>query len=129
MRLTVSAARELDFEDLVALCDKILEPYDAPTGVETPKEQMDRFGRTIDQTPDLYRFFLSLQSYFDHWTDQAAHQHGMKGPEYKGMRERRDAMERFASAAKRRYEGASRMITLRENFDPSGMPRTRGGNE
>jgi hypothetical protein len=126
-RLTVSSARELDFEDLIRTCDELLVQYDVPESMETPDQEFARLSKTIDETPDLYRFFLTLQSYFDHWTDAAADMYGMKSIDYKFMRERRDAMERMASAAKRRYEGASRMITLRENFDPTGMPRTRGG--
>lgn len=127
-RLTVSTARTMDFEDLVQACDDILETYAAPEGAETPEEEHARVSRTIDETPDVYRWFLTLHSYFDHWTDAEAHKWGMKSIEYKWMRERRDAMERMASAAKRRYEGASRLVTIRENFDPTGMPRSRGGN-
>ena len=124
--LTVDEARHMDFEDLLTRSNAILEAYDAPDGGETSDEQIARVGKTIDEMPDVYRWFLVLQSHFDHWTDAMNDQWGLKSREYKSMRQRRDAMERMASAAKRRYEGASRVITvLLRDEETTQMPRGR----
>lgn len=123
-RLTVSNARELDYDDFVQALDVLLEPY-APPSSETQKEKIDRLSRTIDEVPTIYRWFLTLQSYFDHWTDAEGDMYGTRSIEFKLMRQRRDACDRAASAAKRVYEGASRLITVIEGFDETGMPRSR----
>jgi hypothetical protein len=117
----------MDYEDLIESSDAILAAYDAPTAgeFEQPGQRIARLGRTIDEMPDIYRWFLTLQSYFDHWTDAAGDLNGTRSIEFKLMRQRRDAMERMASAAKKRYEGASRAITVIEGFDAEGMPRAR----
>jgi hypothetical protein len=114
----------MDFTDLVEEADLLVEQY-APLEDETEDEQRDRIARTLDQMPDIYRWFLTLQSYFDHWTDAQAHISGLKSIEYKQLRQRRDAMERAANFAKRRYEGASRLITLIEGQNVDRMPRGR----
>lgn len=126
-KLTIDRARHMDFEQLITEVDRLIEEYSVPEGqVESEQQKIARLERTIDELPDVYRWILTLQSYYDHWTDAYAHQFGMKDNEYKQMRQRRDAMERAASAAKRRYEGASRMITLILGFQEDHMPRGRG---
>lgn len=126
-RLTVSTARTMDYTDFVEAMDNIMEPYAPPAEgrAETQQERIDRLSRTIDEMPTVYRWFLQLQSYFDHWTDAEGDMNGTRSIEFKLMRQRRDASERAASAAKRMYEGASRLITVIEGFDEQGMPRTR----
>lgn len=131
-KLTISTARDMSFEDLVQTADAILEQYAAPAEggkMEMQQEQLDRLSRTIDEMPDIYRWFLMLQSYFDHWTDAEGDMWGTRSIEFKMMRQRRDLMDRMASAAKRRYEGASRTITVIEGFDESGLPRSRSKQE
>lgn len=126
-RLTIAKARDLTFEDLIEEVDKLLEPYTPRAEGESTTEQRDRISRTIDEVPELYRWFLTLQSWFDHWTDAYADQFGMRDSKYKQMRERRDAMDRAAKAAKMRYDGASRLVTVLQGFDPEGMPTGRKG--
>lgn len=125
-RLTIAQARDFAFEDLIEATDKLLEPY-APADNETPAMRRDRISRTIDEVPELYRWFLTLQSWFDHWTDAYGDQFGLRSKEFKQYRERRDAMERAAKAAKMRYDGASRLVTVLTGFDPEGMPQGRKG--
>lgn len=124
-KLTVVSAREMPFEELVLEADRIVEQYAAPDGMETEPERMERLSRSIDELPDVYRWFLSLESYFDHWTDAMADMHGRNANEYKAMRQRRDAMKNAASFAKRRYEGSSRLVTMILGQDPEQMPRGR----
>jgi hypothetical protein len=124
-RLTVNNARTLEYGDFIEALDATMEPY-TPPDLETQKEKIDRLSRTIDEMPQVYRWFLQLHAYFDHWTDAQAHiEGGTRGIEYKMLRQRRDACEHAASAAKRIYEGASRLITVIESFDETGMPRSR----
>lgn len=123
--LSVLEARDLPHGDLIERIDGILASYDVPMGVETQVERIERLSRTIDEMPELYRWFSQLWSWCDHWTDANMDMFGGKDHRYKKMRERRDLFEKIASSAKLRYEGASRAITLMEAFDPSGMPRTR----
>lgn len=125
-KLTIDRARELPFQDLVEECDTLTERYAKPDGPETKEEQLERLSTTLDEVPDLYRWFLTLESYFSHWADANMDQHGKGSIEFKKMRQKRDAMENAAKAAKLRYEGASRLLTLEMGFDDSGMPRSRG---
>lgn len=125
-KLTVARAQELLFQDLVEECDTLLERYAKPDGPETREEQLERLSLTLDEVPDIYRWFLTLESYFAHWADANADQHGARSVEFKKWRQKRDAMENAAKAAKLRYEGASRLLTLEMGFDDSGMPRGRG---
>lgn len=127
-RLTISNARSMDFEDFVEALDALMEPY-MPPDAETPKEKIDRLSKTIDEAPQIYRWFLQLQSYFDHWTDAEGDMNGTRSIEFKLMRQRRDACERAGSAAKKVYEGASRLITVIEGFDEQGMPRSRNASQ
>lgn len=124
-RLTIATAKDLPFEDLIEQAHGLIEPYAVPTEGEANAARLTRLERALDELPDIYSWLQQLESYFDHWTDFNASQHGIKSLEYKSMRERRDAMERAASAAKLRYEGASRVLTRIMNFDPQGMPRSR----
>lgn len=120
----------MPYQELLETSAGLLEQYEAPGttgGIETQQEKVERLSRTIDEVPDLYTWFLTLESHFDHWTDAYKEQFGGQSAEYKGMRERRDAMEHMASAAKRRWEGASRIVTTMSEFDPTGMPRSRRG--
>lgn len=125
-KLTVARAQELTFQDLVEECDALLEKYAKPDDPETKEEQLKRLERTLDEVPDLYRWFLTLESYFAHWADANMEQYGKTSMDFKKMRQKRDAMENAAKAAKLRYEGASRLLTLEMGFDESGMPRGRG---
>lgn len=127
-RLTISNARTMDYEDFVEALDALMEPYTPPSS-ETQKEKIDRLSRTIDETPTVYRWFRQLQSYFDHWTDAAGDMNGTRSIEFKMMRQRRDACDNAASAAKKIYEGASRLITVIEGFDEQGLPRSRSRSE
>lgn len=122
-KLTIVTARDLPFEELIQTADDLIAAYDAPE-FETEPQKMERLSKTIDEMPDVYRWFLTLQSYFDHWTDAANDMHGIKSIEYKMLRQRRDAMERMASAAKRRYDGASRQITIM-GLDTEILPKGR----
>lgn len=123
-KLTIAQARDLPFEDLIERADALIADY-APGETETQEEKIQRLSCTLDEMPEIYRWLLTLQSWFDHWTDAYADQFGQRSREYKQMRERRDAMERAAKAAKSRYEGASRVVTIVQGFDPTGMPRGR----
>lgn len=67
--LTVHEAKELDYLELIERIDLIMSSYDAPAGNETAQEQHARLSRTLDEMPDVYRWFLILEGYFDHWTD------------------------------------------------------------
>ncbi len=124
-KLTIAEARDLPFEDLIMRADEIIESY-APAQNESEPERIERLSRTVDEMPDIYRWFLTLHSFFDHWTDAYSDQFGNRDTRYKQMRERRDAMERAASAAKMRYQGSSRVITVILGHEDEGsMPRTR----
>lgn len=123
-RLTIAQARDLPFQDLLEAVDALIEPYAVPSG-EMRMEQTARIERTLDELPDIYRWVLQLESFFDHWTDAFKDQFGQNSTEFKQMRERRDAMARMASAAKMRYEGASRLLTKLLEFSEEGMPRSR----
>lgn len=123
-KLTIARARDLPFEDLVEAADALVEEY-GPTEPENAGQRLARLERTLDEVPEIYRWFLTLESYFDHWTDAYADQSGMRSRDYKRMRERRDAMERVAKAAKMRYDGASRLVTVLQGFDAHGTPTAR----
>lgn len=127
-RLTISNARSLDYEDLIAACDSLLDRYSPPQGVETEEEKSARLSRTIDEAPEIYRWFLSLFSHFSYWTDVEADINGGRSIDFKMMRNRRDAMENAAKAAKLRYEGASRVITLILD-DKERLATSRGPHE
>lgn len=128
-RLTIDTAKSMDFVDLVAAAHDLVKPYEAPaSGLETEGERLARLERTLDELPDIYGWFLQLESFFDHWTDFWAGQEGTgkDAMQYKAMRQKRDAMERAASAAKLRYQGGSRVISKILGFDEeSNMPRGR----
>lgn len=125
-QLTVHEARSMDFEELIARVESIMKPYEAPGG-DTP-ESMDewkqRVSRTLDEMPDIYRWFLSCEAHFDHWTDAMNDQWGTKAIEYRSMRQRRDLFRNMASAAKKRYDGASRLVTVEQN-ERERMPQGR----
>lgn len=123
-KLTIDEARHMDYQELVERADALIADYEAPGGNESGDEADARLGRTIDELPDLYRWFLTLHSYFIHWTDAHAEIYGGRSKEYKAMRNRRDAMENASRAAKLRYEGASRLITIRLN-EAEAVPRGR----
>lgn len=124
-RLTVDDARHMPYADLLEAGYSILAEFEAPE-LETPAELDRRISKTLDQLPDIYAWFRQCQSYFDHWTDFMMNQHGGKDLEYKSMRQRRDAMEQMASAAKLRYEGTSRRLTqIHGAQEESRMPRGR----
>lgn len=121
-RLTIDQARHLPFEDLVREVYGLLEPFEAPE-IETPDERDTRIGKTLDLVPDIYAWFLQLHAYFDHWTEWQANQLGQRALEYKDMRVKRDLMENAASAAKRRYEGASRRLTQERDHEEAASMR------
>lgn len=123
--ITNQDARDLPHEDLMARVEALLSQYDAPTQPEEQADRIARLSRTIDEMPEIYRWLLELQSWMDHWTDAINDQMGTKDRRYKTMRQRRDFFEKMASAAKQRYEAASRLITIIQGFDPTGMPRQR----
>lgn len=125
-KLTVIRAQALPFQDLLEQCDALVERFEKPAHPETKEEQLERLSTTLDEIPDIYRWFVTLESYFAHWADANADQYGPRSIEFKKMRQKRDAMENMAKAAKLRYEGASRLLTLEMGFDESGMPRGRG---
>lgn len=125
-KLTIAKARDLAFQDLIEECDKLLEPYEKPDAGETKKLQLARLSLTLDEVPDLYRWFLTLESWFSHWADAHGDQYGPRSIEFKKMRQKRDAMENAAKAAKLRYEGASRLLTMEMGFAEDGMPTSRG---
>lgn len=125
-KLTIAEARDLPYEDLLSRAHGLVEGYSVPQEDEAAADRMERLERTLDELPDVYSWLMQLESWFDHWTDLYATQFGLRSTEYKQMRERRDAMERAAKAAKLRYEGASRVLTRMLAFDEaSRMPHGR----
>lgn len=125
--LTRAELRDLPHEDLLERLELIVGVYDKPQ-VETQGEKMLRISRTLDEAPEIHRYLLGLWSWLDHWTDAMAEMFGQKDKRYKALRERRDLLDKMASNMKMRYEAASRLITLMESFDPTGMPRQRRSN-
>jgi hypothetical protein len=126
--LTVDMARHMSFNDLNREIYALIEPYEAPAEPESAETREARLSRTFDQLPDVYAWILQLHAYFDHWTDSFKVQFGGQDVNYKQMRQKRDMCERAASAAKLRYEAASRRMTQLERFeDESRMARTRRG--
>lgn len=124
-KLTVVEARDMPFEDLIEKADALVEEYSKPD-VETPDQERERIGRTLDEMPDIYRWFLTLQSWFGHWADAYSDQYGTKSVEFRAMRQRRDAMENAARSAKLRYDGASRRVTLiLDDQQAASLPRGR----
>jgi hypothetical protein len=123
--LTVARAKDLAFQDLVEESFALLGPFEKPEGPESKEQQLERLSRTLDEIPDIYGWLLTLHSYFSHWTDAWGDQYGTRSSEFKMMRQKRDAMENAAKAAKLRYEGASRLLTLEMGFDSTGMPTSR----
>jgi hypothetical protein len=126
--LTTTDAQELDHKELIERVEELLKPYDKPE-VELLHDRMERINCTLDEMPQIYRSLLQLQSWCDHWTDAFASMFGQSDRRYKAMRERRDLFENMARAAKLRYEGTSRLITLMEGFTVEGLPRTRKSGE
>lgn len=125
-RLTLDSARMMDFGELSERAYGLLIAYEAP-GMETPTQLETRIGKTLDELPDIYAWLLQLHAYFDHWTEFFANQYGMKSPDYKDMRIKRDLAENVAKAAKLRYEGTSRRLTQISTHEAeSRMPRGRG---
>lgn len=124
-RLTLDDAKDLDFKDLLERGYDILAEYEAPD-METPQMLETRISKTLDELPDVYAWFLQLHAWFDHWSDFYYRQ-DKTGLEYKGFRQRRDALEKLAGAAKLRYEGTSRRLTqILGSQEETRMPRTRG---
>lgn len=127
-RLTITEARDLDFQDLVDRMDSLIAPYEAGEN-ETKAGRDVRIGKTLDELPDIYGWLLTLESFFDHWADAMASQGGtgVKNTQYKSYRQRRDACERAARAAKLRYDGASRRLTqIYGEREAASIPRGRG---
>lgn len=124
--ISFADARDLPFEDLEERVEVMLSTYDKPD-VETGEQKLERINRTIDEVPQIYRWLLQLHSWCDHWCDSMNEMFGIKDPRYKALRQRRDFFEKMASAAKMRYEGASRKITIELGFAPDGLPRSRRG--
>lgn len=127
--ITNAEARDLDHEELIERVNAVLAQYDAPEpgNPETEQEWLDRLSRTIEEMPEIYRWLLSLQSWMDHWSDAMKDMGGASATQYKRFRQRRDFFEKMASAAKQRYEAASRLITIKLGFDEGGMPKSRKG--
>jgi hypothetical protein len=125
--LTIDDARSMPFEDLIQKANDIVEAYASPDKPESEEQKKARYSVGLDELPDIYRWFLHLRAYFDHWTDFYAGQEGTgkSAMEYKSMRQRRDAMEKAASYAKMRYEGTSRCVTILLG-ETDHMPRGRG---
>lgn len=126
-RLTIDDARHLDYKDLTERVYSLMEPFEAPEGMESETELEARISKTLDQLPDIYAWLNQLHAWFDHWTDFYYQQHGRNDLDYKVYREKRDMLEKAASSAKLRYEGTSRRLTqLLGAHDESRMPRSRG---
>jgi hypothetical protein len=123
-QLTLDDLQKMEHEHLLEKIEGVLADYDRPQ-LENQQQKMLRVGRTIDEMPEIYRWFMQLWSFCDHWTDELGRMFGTKAEQYKDMRQRRDLMEKAASTAKMRYESASRLVTLEMSFDPTGMPRQR----
>ena len=125
-RLTIADAKDLPFEELLDSAYGLMRQYSVPSENEPVHVRIERLERSLDELPDIYAWLLQLESWFDHWADLYAAQFNLKSLEYKQMRERRDAMSKAASAAKLRYEGASRVLTkiMAFEFEPK-MPRSR----
>lgn len=114
-RLTVDVARQLPFADLIEAVYGMLSEFEAPEGREETSGELEaRISRTLDRCPDVVAWIWTLHAYFDHWTDGFKASEGAQSDNYKTYREKRDMCEHAASAAKLRYEGASRRITQLE---------------
>lgn len=122
-RLTRDEAVKLEFSQLLDRTFGVVREYQAPE-IETQTDKVRRLERTIDQMPDWYGWFLELEALFGHWSDLFYEQLGRNDMQYKAMRQRRDAMERAASYAKLRYDGASRELTALLEV-PDKLPRSR----
>lgn len=126
-RLTLEDARHLDFLPLSESAYGLLKPYEAPE-METPIQLEARIGKTLDELPDIYGWFLQLHAWFDHWAEYYMNTNGPKDLTYKDHRVKRDLFADCASAAKLRYEGTSRRLTqISSHDDESRMPRGRRG--
>lgn len=123
-RLTITDVRDLPFEDLIERCDAIIASYEAPEA-ELHDARMARIDRSLDELPDVYRWFIQLWSFCGHWKDAMKDQFGQGSNEFKLWRQREDAMERFARATNLRYEGTSRVLTKLQSEDPDRVPTTR----
>lgn len=125
-RLTITDAKDMPYAELLDAAYDLVNQYAVPEEPETMDARVDRLERSLDELPDIYAWLLQLESWFDHWADLYAAQFNQRSLEYKQMRERRDAMAKAASAAKLRYEGASRVLTKIMNFEVENrMPRSR----
>lgn len=122
-RVTVDMARRMTFSELDSHVYGMLVEFEAPTGDDvTARQREDWINRTLERCPDVYAWILSLHAYFDHWTDVSADQFGQKDMGYKVYRQKRDLCKNAASAAKMRYEGASRRVTqLQRHEDGAEM--------
>ena len=127
VRLTIDSARQLPFQDLAEAVYGMLTEFEARhDGEETPQERDDRISRTLDRLPDVLAWIWTLHAYFDHWTDGFRASEGGQSENYKLYREKRDLCEHAASAAKLRYEGASRRITQMEaHSEAAALSRSR----
>lgn len=123
-RLSLDDAREKSFEELVTATEEILAEYD-PADIEPPMTKVHRINRTLDEMPAIYRWLLQLEAWCDHWKQNYEKTDGRASLNYRKFRQRQDFFESMASAAKMRYESASRRITTDTAYDPTGMPRTR----
>lgn len=121
-------ARQMPHADLEEALDALLAEYDPPSEPETQGQQVQRLTRTIDEMPGMYRYMVQLWSYLDNVADSFGIAYGTKDAVYKAARQRRDLLDKYTSAAKLRYEAASRIITVMTSFDANGMPTTRRGD-
>lgn len=128
-RLTLDYLKKADFADVLKVCYEKLDEFAAKVP-ETDHERDARLNKTLDELPDWHAFFLEGKAWFSHWTDGYAADsgYGTRSPEYKAAKSRRDALDDVARAARLRYEGASRRITiLQEQQAAAGMRPARRG--
>jgi acyl carrier protein phosphodiesterase len=125
-RFSITEVRDLPYEQLLERAWGLLEPYQAPGGDESVGQRQARIDRTLDELPDVYAWLLQCWSWCSHWLDGYAEMEGTRSSAYKQMRQRRDAMDAAAKAAKLRYDGTSRVLTsLANSREFSVLPRGR----
>lgn len=123
-RLTIATASRLPFDDLIAVCEAMLAEYDAAED-EDDAQRLARINRTLDHMPAIYRFLLGMKARFDNLADDAGNNLGTRSHAFKLQRQRRDAFDDMARAARMAYEAASRRVTVDTSYEHGGMPTSR----
>lgn len=111
MPLTIEQMKNTPFAEIIDDIENMIE-LAGLREQQGDEEETSYIRRILTRAPQLYAFLQSATSRFAYWTDVAANMYNQQHATYKDYRNKRDMLERMASAVKLYYEASSRRITL-----------------